>query len=52
MVESSAVRKLNIAIIGGTGAIGKEIVRHAANMEQVGEVRVIARRKLDEWEGN
>ena len=54
MVEanpSPANKKLRIALIGATGAIGKEIMvfvrQHAAKIE---EMILIVRRRLDEWQ--
>ena len=47
MVEST---KLKIAILGATGAIGKEVVRHARNDPRVGELTLIVRRRLEEWD--
>jgi putative NADH-flavin reductase len=48
-MESLEPKKVKIAIIGATGAIGKEIVRHAKNDGRIGELSLIVRRKLEEW---
>ena len=40
---------LRIAVIGATGAIGKEIVDHLKQDERVSELLLIVRKKLDEW---
>ena len=49
-MESS---KYKIALIGATGAIGKEIVDYVmSNSENIVELTVVVRRKLDEWENN
>lgn len=48
MVESSTTQ-IRIALIGGTGAVGKEIIRCAKNDKRVSEIALVARRKLDEW---
>ena len=43
-------RKLKIAIIGATGAVGKEIMHFAKqNSKVIGEIILVVRRKLDEW---
>ena len=39
-----------IALIGATGAIGKEIVKLLAHDAGVGELALLIRRKLPEWE--
>jgi oxidoreductase len=52
MVESSASagpRKIRIALIGATGAIGKEIVRHAKKDPRIDELALVVRTKLEEW---
>lgn len=56
MVEANPVEEvkeakggLKIAILGATGAIGKEIVHYAKNDNRVGELILIVRRTLDEW---
>ena len=44
--------KYKIALIGATGAVGKEIVRTAMDEkygEKIKEFTVIVREKLDEW---
>ena len=38
-----------IAIIGATGAVGREIVRHARLRDDVAELALIVRRSLPEW---
>ena len=46
MVESAGIR---IAIIGASGAVGKEIVRCAKNDKRITEIALVVRRKIDEW---
>ena len=41
---------MKFAIIGATGAVGKEIIRYAVRDSRVSTINVIARRKLDEWD--
>lgn len=48
-MESLSDQKVKIAIIGATGAIGKEIVRAAKNDERIGELALIVRKRLEEW---
>jgi aspartate-semialdehyde dehydrogenase len=48
-MESSAPKKIKIALIGATGAIGKEIVRHAKNNPNIDELCLVVRKRLDEW---
>ena len=48
MVESST-KKYKIAILGATGAIGKEIMRHVKKDARIAEVALLVRSKLDEW---
>ena len=52
MVEANPTsenRKLRIAIIGATGAIGREIAHFARQNQDVGELIMVVRRTLDEW---
>ena len=49
-VPESGNKKLRIAILGATGAIGKEIIHFARNNEKVGELILIVRRTLEEWQ--
>ena len=42
--------KFKIAIIGATGAIGKELVRLLGNDNRVSELALLVRRKLPEWD--
>ncbi len=49
MVERTVVQQIRIAMIGGTGAIGKEIIRLAKNDPRVSHLALIGRRSLDEW---
>ncbi|CDW77516.1 UNKNOWN [Stylonychia lemnae] len=49
MVESSLVKQVKIAIIGGSGATGREIIRCAKQDPRVKEISMIVRRKLEEW---
>ena len=41
---------VNICLIGATGAIGKELVKHSVKNPSVGSVTLLIRRKLPEWE--
>ena len=43
-------QKYKIAIIGATGAIGKEMVRLISTNPKVEEVALLVRRKLPEWD--
>ena len=36
-------------MIGATGAIGKEIVKHAKNDPRIEELCLVVRKRLDEW---
>ena len=47
-MESKAV-KVKVALIGATGAIGKEVVRWAKNDERLEEICLVVRKRLDEW---
>lgn len=38
-----------MAVIGATGAVGKEIVQHAKTDPRIGELILVVRRTLDEW---
>ena len=48
-MESSSANKVKIALIGATGAIGKEIVRHAKKDPRIEELCLVVRKRLDEW---
>ena len=41
--------KLRIALIGATGAVGKEFVRAANHTDQIGELLLLVRKPLEEW---
>ena len=41
--------KAKIAIIGATGATGKEIIRFTKNDPRVGELALLVRKPLEEW---
>ena len=41
---------LKVALIGATGAIGKEIVRAALENNKVSEISLLIRKKIPEWE--
>ena len=43
-------QQYKIALIGATGAIGKEIVRWALDNPSVGEISLLIRKKIPEWE--
>jgi putative NADH-flavin reductase len=49
MVESSAPKKVKVALIGATGAIGKEIVRHSKKDQRIEELCLVVRKRLEEW---
>ena len=49
MVEFAKGTNLRAAIIGGTGACGRELIRAMIEHPKVGKVIVLTRRKLDEW---
>ena len=50
MVESiSTQRKLKLALIGSTGAIGLEIVDHLKKDAWFSEVVLLCRRELEDW---
>ena len=46
MVEST---KYRIALIGATGAIGREIVQHIKTDTRFSEVILLCRKPLEEW---
>ena len=46
---SQQTQKVKIALIGASGAIGKEIVRHAKNDDRIEELALVVRKRLDEW---
>ena len=46
----SSNNKYKIAIIGATGAIGREIVSAAIKSDQIEVMTLLVRRKLPEWE--
>ena len=48
-MESSTSKKVKVALIGATGAIGKEIVRHAQKDSRIEELCLVVRKRLDEW---
>ena len=50
MVEANPSTGLRIAIIGATGAIGKEIAQHSKEDTRIAELIFVVRRKLDEWD--
>ena len=50
MESSSAYSsKYKIALIGATGAIGKEIIKWAKGDERISELALIVRKKPEEW---
>jgi dihydrodipicolinate reductase len=49
MVESTLTRKVRIAILGGTGAVGREILRHAKSDDRIELITIVSRNVLDEW---
>ena len=52
MVEagpSEEIKKLRIAVIGASGAIGREIAHFAKTNPQIGELVLVVRRTLEEW---
>ena len=48
-MESSTSTKVKVALIGATGAIGKEIVRHAKKDPRISELCLVVRKRLEEW---
>ena len=44
-----STKKYKIGLIGGTGAIGRVIVRWAAKDDRISELGLIVRKPLDEW---
>ena len=48
MVEADQ-KKLRIAVIGASGAIGREIALYAKNNPMIGELILVVRRSLEEW---
>ena len=46
------IKKVKIAIIGATGATGREIVRCLKLDERVEELALICRKPLEEWKVN
>ncbi len=48
-MESSAPKKVKIALIGATGAIGREVLKWAKTEERVSEMALLVRRRLDIW---
>ena len=54
MVEANSLngseKQLRVALIGATGAVGKEIVDAAAVNPAITELIVIVRRKIEEWD--
>lgn len=48
-MESLSATKLKIALIGATGAIGREIVKHAKTDDRIKELALVVRNRLDEW---
>ena len=49
-MEGAQENKYKIALIGATGAIGKEIVRWALDNQNVQEITLLCRKKIPEWE--
>lgn len=49
MESASQSNKIKVALIGATGAIGKEIVRAAKNDPRLEELCLVVRKRLDEW---
>ena len=47
-----APQQFKIAIIGATGAIGKEIVRTGLQETKVTQITLIIRKKIPEWEND
>ena len=41
--------QIRIALIGGTGAVGKEFVRNAMVDPRISELILIVRKPLEEW---
>jgi putative NADH-flavin reductase len=49
MAETSEPKKIKIALIGATGAIGREIVKHAKEDQRIDELCVVVRKIPKEW---
>ena len=52
MVEANPSQqdgKLRIAVIGASGAIGREIADYARQSQDIGELILVVRRTLEEW---
>lgn len=50
--SSASDGKIKIAIIGATGAVGREVVQSALNNERVETLFLLVRRKLEEWDAH
>lgn len=48
-MEKLIEKKVKVALIGATGAIGKEIVKHAKSEPRLEELCLVVRKRLDEW---
>ena len=49
MVESSSEQKYRLALIGSTGAIGREICDNIKKDSRFSEVILLCRKPLEEW---
>ena len=49
MVESSSEEKYRLALIGSTGAIGREICDNIKKDSRFSEVILLCRKPLEEW---
>jgi N-acetyl-gamma-glutamylphosphate reductase len=48
-MEKSISKKIRVAIIGASGAIGREIIRTAQKNDEIAELTLLVRRRLPEW---
>ncbi|CDW82546.1 UNKNOWN [Stylonychia lemnae] len=44
-----SVKKFKVALIGATGAVGKEIVKHASQDPRIEELCLVVRKRAEEW---
>ncbi|CDW75574.1 UNKNOWN [Stylonychia lemnae] len=49
MESSAQLSQVKIAILGGSGATGREIIRNAKQDPRVTEITIVVRRTLEEW---
>ncbi len=49
MESSTALKKIKLALLGATGATGRQIVRLAQKDPRIEELCLVVRRRLEEW---